>query len=130
MIEVDIVTPQKKLVEGLVVSEVKVPTQKGEIQVLPGHTQLLSLLGPGVLSFRTDGTERSFAVSYGFVEIKNNRVTILAETCEESSKIDKSRAALAQKKSEEALAATLTEEQFKKYQLKLQRAVIRQQISA
>jgi F-type H+-transporting ATPase subunit epsilon len=129
MIEVDIVTPQKKLVEGLVVSEVKVPTEKGEIQVLPGHTQLLSLLGPGVLSFKADGTERNFAVSYGFVEIKNNRVTVLAETCEESTNIDKSRAALAQKKSEEALAATLTEQQFKKYQLKLQRAITRQNIS-
>lgn len=126
---VDIVTPTRKLVDGATTDSVKLPSQLGELQILPGHTELLTILGTGILSFPSGSGERKFAVSYGFAEIRNDRILVLAETCEESTEIDKVRAQAAKKKAEEALAATLDEHAFRKYELKLQRAVVRQNIA-
>ncbi|MBI4403188.1 MAG: ATP synthase F1 subunit epsilon [Deltaproteobacteria bacterium] len=129
MINVDIVTPSRKLVENTKAQDVCIPTRKGEIMVLQGHTELLTILDTGALVLHQDGGQRKFAVSYGFAEIRNDKVLILAETCEESTEIDVERAKAAQKRAEDALTGSLTEDRFKKYQLKLQRAIIRQHIS-
>lgn len=129
MIEIDVVTPTRRMVVGAKATSVKLPTAKGELQVLPGHAELLTVLAPGILSFAEDGVERKYAVSYGFAEIRHDKITVLAETCESAEEIDRERAQKAQKKAEEALHGALTQEQFKKYQLKVQRAVIRQQLT-
>ena len=129
MITVDIVTPTRKIVDGAQAVSVKLPAHKGEIEVLPGHAELLTLLGTGVVSIVGDGVERHFAVSYGFAEVRNNRIIVMGETVEEATEIDKARAIAAQKKAEEALASVLTEENFNKYQLKLQRSIVRQRIA-
>lgn len=128
MILVDIVTPHKKLIDGAQVASLRLPTAKGELTILPGHAELLTLLGTGELSFAADGQVRKFAVSYGFANVSHDRVTVLAETCEEASDIDRSRAQKAQQKSEEKLTGTLSEADFKKYHLKLKRAVVRQAV--
>lgn len=128
-LEIDIVTPLKNFIHGEKALEVRVPTIDGEIQILPGHTELLSILGPGVLAFTFDGRERKFSISYGFAEIKKDKVLILAETCEEPSDIDLNRAKLAQKKAQDSLSGALTPEDFKKYQFKVQRALVRQSIA-
>lgn len=130
MITVDIVTPTKKLVEGATADSVKLPGFKGQLEILPNHTDLLTLLSTGVVSFVSDGKERKFALSFGFAEVKNNKVTVMGETVEESKDIDTARAKAAQKKAEKALENVLSEEDFKKHQLKLERAIIRQHINS
>ena len=129
MINVDIVTPNKRLVEGAKAVSVKVPAVVGETEILPGHTELLTLLETGVVTLQLDGTQRNFAISQGFAEVHDDRVLILAETAEESKDIDRERAKRAQKKAEEVLQSVLSDEHFKKYQLKVQRAIVRQRIS-
>ena len=129
MIHIDIVTPSKKILEGAETTEVRIPTESGQITVLPGHTELLTILGTGKLSFPQDGTERRFAVSYGFAEIRNDRILVLAETAEESKDIDLERAKRAQKKAQGELENVLNDDHFKKYQFKLQRALVRQEIA-
>ena len=130
MITVDIVTPSRRLVDGAKVAVLKVPSAQGEMTILPGHADMISLMGTGTLAFQQDGGGRQFAVSFGFLEVRKDKVVIMAETCEESSEIDKGRAATAQKKAEEKLAHTLSEEDFNKYQLKLQRAIVRQHVAS
>ena len=129
MIELDIVTPTRRLVVGAKTAKVKLPGAKGQLEILSGHSDLLTLLGAGILSYTEDGVEKKFAVSYGFAEIRKNKLTVLAETCEPADEIDIDRAQKAQKKAEAALTGALTEEQFNKYQLKVQRALIRQQVT-
>jgi len=129
MLKIDIVTPTRKLVDGAPADSVKLPGAKGELQILDGHTDLLTLLSTGPLVFVKDGKERKFSVSYGFAEIRNNKVLVLADTVEESKDIDKARAQAAQKRAEQALMGTLSESDFKKQQLKLERALVRQHIS-
>jgi F-type H+-transporting ATPase subunit epsilon len=126
----DVVTPTRKLLEGVVVPWVKMPGAEGELEVLPGHVDLMTVLGTGELAFPTDGGgTRRFAISYGFAEVQNDRVIVLAETCEEAASIDRARAARAESKAKEQLAGTLSPDEFKKYQLKLQRAILRQRVS-
>lgn len=129
MLTIDIATPTKKIVEAVKADWIKIPGARGELQVLPGHADLLTLLGTGPLVFMQDGKERKFAVSFGFAEVRQNKVLVLAETIEEGTDIDKARAIQAKKKAEDALAAVLTPEEFKKHQAKLQRALVRQHIS-
>ena len=131
MIKVDIVTPTKKLVEGAKAEWVKFPGFKGELEILPGHRELLATLTTGVMSFVQNGKERKFAISYGFAEVRHDRVLILAETAEEGTGVDKVRAQSAKKRAEEKLVqGVLSEDEFKKHQMKLQRAIIRQTISS
>ncbi len=129
MLEIDIVTPTRKLVEGIKATSVKLPAFKGEIEILPGHADLLTLLSTGVIDVVTEGKERRFAASYGFAEVKADKILVLAETCEESVDIDKERAKAARQKAEKALSAVLGEGEFERYQLKLQRAITRQTIA-
>jgi F-type H+-transporting ATPase subunit epsilon len=129
VIDIDIVTPSRRLVEGAKAPNILIPSAKGELQILPGHTDLLALLGIGLMSFEANGVTRRFAVSRGFTEVRKDKVTIMAETCEESKDIDKARARAQQLKAEEALSAVLSEENFKKYQAKLERAIVRQKVA-
>lgn len=122
--QIDIVTPHRRLVTGERTDRIKLPGSKGQLEILENHAELLSTLTTGILEFNG----RKFAVSQGFVEIKDEKVTVLAETCEESTEIDKSRAQEAQRRAEEKLQDTLSDEEFEKYQLKLQRALVRQQL--
>jgi len=132
MITLDIVTPAKKIVEGAQVNSVTLPSVQGEMTILPHHAELMAVLGTGVLSFALDGTERRFAVSYGFVEVRGDKVSVLAETIEEPKEIDKSRALESQRKAEQVLSGTtpMTDEDFKKNQNRLQRALIRQHLAS
>ena len=129
MIVVDIVTPTRKLVEGARVNSLVLPGAKGELTVLPGHTELLTVLGTGLLAFSEGGTERKFAVSSGFAEVRHDKVLVLAEVAESSKDIDVERAKAAGKRAQEALTGNLTEAQFHKQQLKLLRAIARQKIA-
>lgn len=130
MITLNLVTPQRKIVENITVTSLKIPTLNGQIEILPGHTELLTILDVGQLSFEEATTgKRKFAISYGFCEVKKNKVVVLAETCEESSKIDVGRARLSQVNVEQKLKGLMTDSEFKKNQLKLKRAVTRQQIA-
>lgn len=128
MISVDLVTPSRKVLEGATALSVKMPGSRGQLEILPGHADLLTLLGTGTISLQTDGQERRFFVSHGFAEVKNDKVLVFGEIMEEGSEIDKARAQTAQKKAEQALTGVLTESEFKKQQLKLERAIIRQHI--
>ena len=70
-------------------------------------------------------------VSTGFFEVKSDEITLMAETIELKKEIDLQRAKNAQQKAETALLdAALDEARFRKYQLKLQRALIRQQVAS
>lgn len=129
LIEVDVVTPSRKILEGVRVERVALPTANGVITVLPGHTELVTLLSTGVLSFPSDGHERQFAISYGFSIVRKDKVIVLAETCEEAGEIDKDRAKTAQKRAEQALENVLTESEMKKHRLKLARSLVRQQVA-
>ncbi|MBL7715935.1 MAG: ATP synthase F1 subunit epsilon [Bdellovibrionales bacterium] len=132
ILKVTIITPERKLVDGLPVTAVTLPTAEGEIEVLPGHAALMGRLDPGYFRYTTStGKEEVGFISTGFFEVHGETLKVLAENLELKDEINVSRAKQAQLKAEAALsAADLDPAHFNKYQLKLQRAIIRQHIGS
>lgn len=87
MINLEIVTPEKKVVSESVDS-VSVPTEKGEIGIMPNHAPLISTLRSGILSYSMAGTKSEMVVSGGFVEISTDKVSVLADIAELTDDID------------------------------------------
>lgn len=129
--DLTILTPQRKIVEGLNVDELFAPGQAGTLDILPNHANLLTELETGVLKWRVGNNWTHAAVSFGWLEIENQHITILADVAETSDEIDTPRAKAAEEKARKAIEeGGLDDENFRKYQLKLQRAVARNTISS
>lgn len=128
--KLSVYTPERKLVESIEVEQVTLPGSEGQIQILPGHVNMIGSLQTGVFAYQIPGKPMEWgAVSTGFFEVNADLVSVMAETLELKSEIDVSRAKNAQTKAEAALQeAELDEHKFKKYQLKLQRALVRQHL--
>ena len=94
MLKIELITPQKKILEKEA-SEVVVSTLAGEIGILEGHANLLSIIRSGLLVIHNQGEKNYFAVHHGFVQVKSGKVSIAVKLCEE--KIDLERAKLAEK---------------------------------
>ena len=102
-IHVDIVALDHKLVSEDV-DMVTLPGIDGQMGILPGHAALLSLLDEGEIVLHKQGDKQYFAVHGGVVEVRPDKVTILANTAESSDEIDEQRAAAALARAQERLA--------------------------
>jgi len=97
-----VVTPERKAVEAEA-DAVELPGAEGYLGILPGHTPLITLLKPGVLSFRRGGRSEAFAVSAGFAEIAADRVSVLVDSAENGPAIDAAAAQRDRAKAEEEM---------------------------
>lgn len=97
---VKVVTYQEKVLEQEA-DFLLVRTTEGDMGVLPNHSPFVAELAIGEMMIRLNGTEKSYFVSGGFLEISNNNVTILADEPMASELIDLERA---RKEAEEAKA--------------------------
>jgi len=79
------------------------PGVEGQMGILPSHAPLLTTLQPGELVVRKDGEETAMFVSGGFLEIMQDRVTVLADVAERAEEIDVARAEEAKRRAEERL---------------------------
>jgi F-type H+-transporting ATPase subunit epsilon len=98
----EIVTPER-LVYSDYVDSVQVPGIEGELGILPHHAPLLSMLGMGELRIRKGGSEESFAIFGGFLQVRPDKVVVMAETADLASEIDLERAQEARRAAEKAL---------------------------
>lgn len=97
---VKVVTYQEKVLEQEA-EFLLVRTTEGDMGILPNHSPFVAELAIGEMMIRLNGTEKSYFVSGGFIEISNNNVTILADEAIASEMIDLERA---KKEAEEAKA--------------------------
>ena len=126
--QLEIVTPEKTFYSG-VVEHLQAPGSEGSFGVLSGHVPLLSSLQIGHLSFAEEGgTSRQVAASGGFVEVQQDRVTVLAETAEFGEEIDVPRAQAARERALERLRREGDIDKARA-QIALSRALNRLQIS-
>jgi F-type H+-transporting ATPase subunit epsilon len=101
-LHLEIVTPERLAYEDEV-DMVLVPGIDGELGILPHHTPLVSLLGVGELRIRKGGAEESFAIVGGFLQVRPDKVVVMAETADLASDIDLERAQEARREAERAL---------------------------
>ena len=87
MLQLELVSPERMLVSEEV-DEVLLPGLDGYLGVLPGHAALLSALKPGVLRYRKGSAERVVAVYGGFVEVRDDRVRVLADAAQPREEIN------------------------------------------
>lgn len=71
-------TPEKTLVEKAV-SKVSLPGSRSTFMVLRNHAPLITSLEKGEVKYDSEGVEGSVAIASGFVEVKDNTVTVCAE---------------------------------------------------
>ena len=82
---------------------VLVPGIDGELGILPHHTPLVSLLGYGELKIRKGSDEESFAIVGGFLQVRPDKVVVMAETADLAAEIDLEKAQEARREAERAL---------------------------
>jgi F-type H+-transporting ATPase subunit epsilon len=98
----EIVTPER-LAYSDTVDSVQLPGVEGELGVLPHHAPLVSMLGVGELRIRKGAEVESFAIVGGFLQVRPDRVMVMAETADMASEIDLERALEARREAERAL---------------------------
>lgn len=101
--KVKVITPDRIFFEGDA-DLLELKTSEGDIGILAGHIPLTAILAPGVMRITKDGEGKEAALLDGFVEILQDRVTVLAEACEWPDEIDENRAKEAKIRAERRLS--------------------------
>ncbi|HVC34626.1 MAG TPA: F0F1 ATP synthase subunit epsilon [Chloroflexota bacterium] len=101
-LHLDIVTAER-MVYSDDVDMVIAPGSPGELGILPRHTALVTTLQPGALRARKGSDEVTLAVGGGFLEVRDNRVLVLADTAERAEEIDVERAHAAEERARRLL---------------------------
>ena len=123
-ITVNNVTPDGPVYDSEV-SMVIAVTATGEMGVLPGHIPTVAPLGIGAVRLKKENSTELVAVNGGFLEIRPEKVTILAQSAELATEIDLARAQESAKRAESLLQANKDEIDFKRAELALKRAMNR-----
>jgi F-type H+-transporting ATPase subunit epsilon len=97
----------------------------GQMTILPKHAPLITMLAPGELVIRKDGEEMYMSISGGFLEVRPEKVIVLADACERSDEIDLERAREAKKRAEDRLKNLTTEIDQSRAEAALRRSMAR-----
>ncbi len=123
-IKLDIVTA-----EGAVYSEdvdiVIAPGVEGQLGILPHHTPLMTMLQPGELRARKGKEELILVITGGFLEVRPDRVIVLADAAERAEEIDVERAEEAKRRAQEQLKQPIPEVDHARVEASLRRALAR-----
>ena len=129
-IQLEVVTPERRVLDEPV-EMVTVPGLNGEMGILPGHTPLISQLKTGVLTYTQDGKSYQLHVSGGFVEVRDDHVSVLAEVAERPDEIDAAKARASRERFEKQLNSwSGSEEELELARTELARSEVRLQLAA
>jgi F-type H+-transporting ATPase subunit epsilon len=128
-LDIDIVTAERVVYSEKGVDEIIAPGVEGEFAVLPRHAAFLTMLVPGVVVIKKGGEEIEMAISGGFVEVRENRVVVLADAAERAVEIDIERAEQARRRAEEQLAARGAEVDLARTAAALERSLARLKVA-
>lgn len=102
-LRVDIVTAERRVFSDDSVERITVPGVVGELTILPRHAPFMTIIEPGVLRMVKKDEEIEMAISGGFLEVRRDRVSILADSAEHVEEIDLARAEEARRLAREHL---------------------------
>lgn len=127
-LNVSILTPEKVVFETKA-DFVVFPAATGEMGILTNHLPVLAQLGLGEVRIESQGKTDVFAVLGGFAEVRDNKVSIFAETAEMASEIDAERARQAAERARQALRVAGTTIDLAQAEAALQRAIVRLRVA-
>lgn len=124
--QLEIVTPEKIIYSGEV-DEIIINTADGEIAILPHHVNLMTKVLPGEMTLKTGSKTQHMAITGGFLEVSNNKITLLADYAVQAEEIQVNKALEAQKRAEEILKrkeSGLTAQDLANAQAELAKAIL------
>ncbi len=121
-IHVELVTQERKVFDEPEADMVIVPAAEGEMGILPRHAPVLTTLGFGELVVRKAGREERFAIYGGVVDVRPDKVVVLADLAESSFALDTQSIEEARERAAKMLAQGLPPEQNRQALLELRRA--------
>ncbi|MCR8632324.1 MULTISPECIES: F0F1 ATP synthase subunit epsilon [Paenibacillus] len=124
----EIVTPERK-VYAEQVNMISVKGSEGELGILPNHIPLVTPLKVAPVIVKQNGQAHYIAVNGGFMEVRKDKVVILAESAELPEQIDVDRAKEAKSRAEKRIASKQSETDLKRAELALLKAVNRIEVS-
>ena len=127
-LQLEIVSPERRAFTDEV-DMVIVPGIDGQLGILPHHARLISALGVGELRIKKGGTEQSMLISGGFVEVRPDKVIVMADLAEHSDEIDEAKAVEARKRAESELEQTKDPIDLARVRASLQTALMRERIA-
>jgi F-type H+-transporting ATPase subunit epsilon len=129
-LQVEIVTPSRVILQEQV-DELNVPSERGYVGIFPGHTAYLTTLGQGELMYRQGERRHYMAVFRGYMEVNDDKVTMLVDLAEPAQEIDRARAESARARAEERLQRIEAHDiDFERARAALFRAMIRLQVTS
>jgi F-type H+-transporting ATPase subunit epsilon len=102
---------------------------EGQLAILPHHAPLMTMLQPGELIIKKDNEETYMAVSGGFLEVRPDKVIILADACERAEEIDLARAEEAKRRAGEIMEAPSPETDTAAAEAALRRSLVRLKVA-
>jgi F-type H+-transporting ATPase subunit epsilon len=127
-LKLDIVTAERTVFSDDV-DMVIAPGKDGELGILTSHAPLLTILSSGELIARKSGQEYLLAISGGFLEVRSDRVIVLADSAERAEEIDIARAEEAKKRAQEELSHPSSQMDTASAEAALRRALARLQVA-
>jgi F-type H+-transporting ATPase subunit epsilon len=127
-IRLEIVTAER-LTYSDDVDVVVAPGVDGELGILPHHAPLMTMLQPGELRIKKEGEEIFLAISGGFLEVRPDKVVVLADTAERAEEIDLERAEAARRRAEDMLKQGAPDTDLARVQMSLARALTRLRVA-
>ena len=123
-IKFEIVTAER-VVYSDEVDIVVAPGIQGQLGILPHHAPLMTTLQPGELLVRKGTEEQSMFVSGGFLEVRGDKVVVLADTAERAEEIDIARAEAAKRRALERIGMPAAEVDHARTQAAILRSLMR-----
>ncbi len=127
-IKLEIITAERQVFSDDV-NTVVAPGVEGELGILPHHAPLITMLKPGEVLIRKDSEETYLFVSGGFLEVRPDKIIILADACERAEEIDIERAEAAKRRAEERLKTLTPEIDVAQVQAALLRSLVRLRVA-
>jgi F-type H+-transporting ATPase subunit epsilon len=127
-IKLEIITAERQVFSDDV-NTVVAPGVEGELGILSHHAPLITMLKPGEVLIRKDGEDTYLFVSGGFLEVRPEKIIILADACERADEIDTERAEADKHRAEERLKTHIPELDVARAQAALLRSLVRLRVA-
>ncbi len=125
-----IVSPEKKVFEETGFTSITIPTDSGEITVLPNHIPLVGKVIPGEIIARKDSVEESLITLNGFLKLdETGKILILTDYAVRSEDVEISRVEEARKKAEATMRAKGSDKEFIVAEADLKRTLLELKIA-
>lgn len=128
-LHVELVTQERKVFEDDAVDSINVPGAEGEMGILPGHAPVLTTMSFGELVIKKGDAEERYAIYGGVVDVRPDKVVILADLAESSFAIDAEKAREARERARKMMEEGVPDEDNREAVLELRRAELQLKLS-